>query len=186
VPGARFKPDGASTSPISHASALGKGAIARICIKPVPRVVIVGAGPEAAPLIRITRVLGWKCVVLDHRPSRLQAISALCDCRGPSRPGEALSLTTWTPRDAVIVMTHSATNDLDALRALSRSSPEFIGLLGPASRRNGLLSQLDPSERVTLERRLHAPVGLNLGGHGPEAIALSIAAELQQHFCQAA
>jgi xanthine dehydrogenase accessory factor len=84
--------------------------------------------------------------------------------------------------DAVIVMTHRASNDLDALRALSQSSPPFIGLLGPAARRDELLSHLNPVERGALEQRLHAPVGLNLGGHGPEAIALSIAAELQQHF----
>jgi len=157
-------------------------AIARICIKPVPRVIVVGAGPEAAPLVHIVRVLGWKCLAIDHRPVALQTISALCDCHGPSRPGEALSLTTWTSMDAVIVMTHSASIDLEALRALSLSSPGFIGLLGPAARRDELLSHLDSVERGALEQRLHSPVGLNLGGHGPEAIALSIAAELQHHF----
>ncbi|MFQ6312721.1 XdhC family protein [Lysobacter capsici] len=29
--------------------------------------------------------------------------------------------------------------------------------------------------------RLHSPIGLKLGGEGPEAIALSIAAQLHSH-----
>jgi len=33
-----------------------------------------------------------------------------------------------------------------------------------------------------LASRLHAPVGLRLGGHGPEVLALSICAELQSFF----
>jgi xanthine dehydrogenase accessory factor len=37
-------------------------------------------------------------------------------------------------------------------------------------------------ERAALAPRLHAPVGLSLGGEGPEAIALAIAADLQRAF----
>jgi xanthine dehydrogenase accessory factor len=55
-----------------------------------------------------------------------------------------------------------------------------VGLLGPPARRDELLARLDASERDALRARLRAPLGLPLGGEGPEAIALAIAAELQK------
>jgi xanthine dehydrogenase accessory factor len=55
-----------------------------------------------------------------------------------------------------------------------------VGLLGPPVRRDELLAELDPKDRDALAPRLHAPVGIKLGGHGPEMLALSICAELQR------
>jgi xanthine dehydrogenase accessory factor len=53
--------------------------------------------------------------------------------------------------------------------------------LGPPARREELLAQLDADGRRALEPRLHGPAGLDLGGEGAEAIALSIAADLLRH-----
>jgi xanthine dehydrogenase accessory factor len=79
-------------------------------------------------------------------------------------------------------MSHRADIDLEALAALAASTIPYIGLLGPPARRDELLARLGDDERAALQRRLRAPVGLRLGGDGPEAIALAIAAELQQEF----
>ena len=54
----------------------------------------------------------------------------------------------------------------------------YIGLLGPAARRDRLLSELGESARA-LAARLHGPAGIDIGGRGPAAIALSIVAEIQ-------
>ena len=56
----------------------------------------------------------------------------------------------------------------------------YVGLLGPPARRDELLARLTQQRRAALEGRLRAPVGLLLGGEGPEAIALAIVAQLQQ------
>ena len=45
-----------------------------------------------------------------------------------------------------------------------------------------LYEHLPAADRERLQPRLHAPAGLPLGGHGPEAIALAITADLQRHF----
>jgi len=79
-------------------------------------------------------------------------------------------------------MTHLAEHDLEALRILSRREATYVGLLGPSARRDELLARLSEAERAALGTRLHAPVGLPLGGEGPEAIALAIAADLQRAF----
>jgi xanthine dehydrogenase accessory factor len=78
------------------------------------------------------------------------------------------------------VMTHAASTDREALSVLAETCVPFIGLLGPQARRDELLAELDDEVRVSLSTRLHAPVGIKLGGHGPEVLALSISAELQR------
>jgi xanthine dehydrogenase accessory factor len=84
--------------------------------------------------------------------------------------------------DAAIVMSHSAAIDLEALRTLADTPCAHIALLGPPARRDELLAELEPDVRARLVPRLAAPAGIALGGEGPEAIALSIAAGLQRAF----
>ena len=80
--------------------------------------------------------------------------------------------------DAAVVMSHHLTADGRYLGVLAESSIPYIGLLGPAARRERLAAEL--GERAArLRPRLYAPVGLDLGGRTPEAIALSIVAEIQ-------
>jgi len=99
-----------------------------------------------------------------------------------ARPAAGLAQLGTRSFEAAVVMTHTAANDLEALATLSARSERFIGLLGPPARRDELLMQLDAGQRAALAERLQAPVGLNLGGHGPEILALSISAGLQQFF----
>jgi xanthine dehydrogenase accessory factor len=74
-------------------------------------------------------------------------------------------------------MSHHLSSDLAYLRALARAPIPYVGLLGPAARREKLLGDLG-SDALKLRGRLHAPVGLPLGGRTPESIALAIIAEL--------
>jgi xanthine dehydrogenase accessory factor len=74
-------------------------------------------------------------------------------------------------------MSHHLPSDLSYFRALAQAPVPYVGLLGPAPRREKLLSDLGDSAQ-RLRTRLHAPVGLALGGRSPESIALSIVAEI--------
>jgi xanthine dehydrogenase accessory factor len=155
----------------------------QVRLRPPPLLLLLGAGPEAPSLLRIARTLGWFAWVADHRdglltPDRLGE----ADRRVHGRPAAALAALAGQPVDAVVVMTHLAEHDLEALRALSARDAAYVGLLGPPARRDELLARLTEEERAALAGRLHAPVGLPLGGEGPEAIALAIAADLQQAF----
>lgn len=152
-----------------------------LTIRPPPQVLMLGAGPEARPLLDIARTLGWYCCIVDHREALLApGRIGLVDRRLPHRPAAALRELAAERFDAALVMTHMADADLEALRALASVDIPYVGLLGPAGRRDELLAQLSAAEREALDGRLHAPVGLPLGGEGPEAIALSIAAALQK------
>ena len=153
----------------------------QVTVRPGLQILALGAGPEARPLLRIAQTLGWYCCVADHReglvaPERIGRPDRVL----LRRPAEALQELSGERFDAALVMTHVADADLEALHALARSEIPYVGLLGPPGRRDELLARLDASERAALGPRLHAPVGLPLGGEGPEAIALAIAAQLQQ------
>lgn len=157
--------------------------VAVLDFAPPPHVLLLGAGPEAPLLARLGRELGWRVTVADHRPAlcrqeRLPAADRLLCAKAPA----ALAQLAHERIDAAVVMTHLASVDADALRALAAREIGYVDLLGPRARRDELLAQLDPGERSALAERVHGPAGLALGGEGPEAIALAIAAGLQRHF----
>lgn len=155
---------------------------ARLRIAPAPRLLLVGAGPEAPAMLRLANTLGWRADVADHREGLLLA-SRLGDAHAlhHGRPAAVLSSLEAMP-GAALVMTHVASTDLEALRALAAMPVGYVGLLGPPGRRDELLAGLADAERAALRPRLRAPVGLPLGGEGPEAIAMAVAAQLQQFF----
>jgi xanthine dehydrogenase accessory factor len=78
-------------------------------------------------------------------------------------------------------MSHHLASDRTYLGQLAECSIPYIGLLGPPARRERLLSEIGDAAGK-LRDRLHAPAGLELGGRGPEPIALSIIAQMQKTF----
>lgn len=160
----------------------GGALFARLRIAPAPRLLLIGAGPEAPAMLRLANTLGWVAEVADHREGLLQP-ERLADAhaRHHGRPAAVLAALAAAP-DAALVMTHVASTDLEALRALAAMPVGYVGLLGPPGRRDELLAELTPAQRAALQPGLRAPVGLPLGGEGPEAIAMAIAAQLQQFF----
>ena len=80
--------------------------------------------------------------------------------------------------DAVIVMSHHLATDEQYLRQLADVPLVYLGVLGPRARRERLLAAIG-SAAAGLADRLKGPVGLDIGGGSPEAIALSVLAEMQ-------
>jgi xanthine dehydrogenase accessory factor len=151
-------------------------------LAPPPRVLLLGAGPETATLVRYAQALGWRVDAVEQRGRWHDAVR-FADSRSAAAPRDVAALAAGC--DAAIVMSHHYSNDRDYLAALAQVDVAFVGLLGPPARRDALLAELGPDVGARLRPRLHAPVGLRLGGEGPEAIALAIVAGLQQHFATA-
>lgn len=136
-----------------------------------PVVHMHGAGPEAALLLLLLDRLGWCAHVEEARPRWREHLSLAGGWYSSSAAADVA--------DAALVMHHNFELDRDALQRLADSRVPFIGLLGPRRRKDDLFSVLDTRTRLALEPRLRSPIGLPLGGRGPEAIALSVAAQLQ-------
>ncbi len=126
----------------------------------------------------MARRLGWRITVADHRPANL--------ARGDL--GNADQVLQVTPADledsvslaqfsAAVVMSHHLDTDRLYLRSLAHSTLPYVGLLGPAARRDRLLADLGATG-AGLKTRLHAPIGLRIGADSPETIALAILAEI--------
>ncbi len=148
-------------------------------VQPPAPLVIFGAGQDALPLVRLAKEIGWHITVVDTRgtlarPERFP----LADCVCLGWP-ENMAIDE---RTAAVVMTHNYPDDRRVLRALLLSPAGYVGQLGPRVRTERLLAEIADDGLVVTEemrRRLHAPVGLDLGADNPEEIALSIAAEIQ-------
>ena len=148
-----------------------------VTVPPPPRVAIFGAGPETAMLVAWLRQLGWHVTVVERR-ARWVPAEEVADAWRMQAPDDALRSLQPAPA-AALVMHHHFEHDREALVALAQTAVPFIGLLGPVRRREDLLRVIPASLHATLSSRLRSPIGLKLGGQGPEAIALSIAAQLQ-------
>jgi len=148
-------------------------------IAPPPHLLLLGGGPDARPVATLANFLGWRLTVVDHRRAYLDPAHFPRETKLVETPAEdvaaALDLDACT---AAVVMSHHLVSDLQYLRALASSAVPYVGLLGPAARREKLLADIgDPVP--SLRARLRAPVGLDIGGRTPEAIALSIIGEVQ-------
>jgi xanthine/CO dehydrogenase XdhC/CoxF family maturation factor len=143
-----------------------------------PKLLVLGAGPDAAPIVDFAARVNWKVTVVDHRPAYADASHfPSADRVVLARPEELARVVDLTHFSAAVVMSHHLPSDLGYLQVLSEATVPYIGLLGPAPRREKLLTDLG-SRAQDLRPRLHAPVGLALGGRSPESIALAIVAEI--------
>ena len=115
-----------------------------------PLLAVAGAGPDATTLTRFARAVGF-------------AVSPW-----PVAGGRPIA--------AAVVMFHHLERDLAALRALASLRLPYVGLVGARARGREVQRRL-AAEGLLVEG-LRAPAGLDLGGDGPEAMALSIVAEL--------
>lgn len=152
---------------------------------PAPRrLVIFGAGHDASPLVSMARVQGWHVTVVDARPHFARPSRFPDADRVLAAPLAALpALATWVADAAVVVMTHSLTQDRHWLGQVLQSTPRYIGQLGPRSRTERLLDELREQHVDTPALNcLHYPVGLDLGGDTPDSVALSILSEINAVF----
>jgi len=149
-----------------------------INIQPPPRILLCGGGPDAVPVAWQTDRLGWECVIADHRAAFARAERFPPGCKViQSRPENLHQHLDMGEVDAAVIMSHHLENDAAYLRQLTRSGDgsalRYVGVLGPASRRNRLREMAGCPHHL-----VYGPVGLDIGAELPESIALAIAAEI--------
>lgn len=151
-------------------------------LRPPPRILVLGAGLDAEPVVRLACELGWRVTVQDHRPAYVKAgdfsLAEKVCCVPVAETATALNLHEFA---AAIVMSHHLASDRQYLRQLAATDTQYIGLLGPRDRRRRLLEELGEIAEK-LNDRLHGPAGLDIGGRGPASIALSIVAEMHRQL----
>jgi xanthine/CO dehydrogenase XdhC/CoxF family maturation factor len=151
-------------------------------LRPPVRLLLAGAGLDAVPVVNLARELGWWVEVADHRPANFSGTRFESADRCYCDSVDALVATIDFARfDAIVVMTHHLETDQKFLEAIATEQVAYVGLLGPRSRRDRLLAALG-DKGASLTTAIHGPAGIDIGARGPEAIALSILAEIQQEL----
>jgi xanthine dehydrogenase accessory factor len=161
----------------SRALEIGSAEVFIETIAPAVRLLVFGAGDDAVPLTEMAAYLGWSVFVFDGRAhyARKEKFPA-AERVAVRQSGDAIAaVDPWT---VAVLMSHSYSQDLEALRELAACTPRYLGILGPRKRSLQLLADagLEPDQ---LGAALHTPIGLDIGADGPEQVALSVIAEIQ-------
>jgi xanthine/CO dehydrogenase XdhC/CoxF family maturation factor len=145
--------------------------------------VIAGAGNDVQPLVEIAAMLGWSVTVVDGRfhyalPERFPGASKVLY----SRPADILPQIKTDCQTVYLLMSHNYNYDLGFLKQIVQQEFGYIGLLGPAQKRDRMLSDLqDQGVQLNEEQisKIHGPAGLDIGAENSTEIALSIVAEIK-------
>jgi xanthine dehydrogenase accessory factor len=149
--------------------------------RPVPGLLIVGAGHLAEPLHRQGALLGFRVTVIDDRPDFAQAVR-FPDADRVIRVDFSDPFATIPPSDRthVVLVTRGHRYDYECLRRLLREErrPEYIGMIGSRRRVRATFHQLlEDGVSVDALSGIRAPIGLDVGAETPAEIAVSAAAE---------
>ena len=152
-------------------------------IEPEPRIIICGAGHVGASLARLASFIGYRTTIIDDRPEFVRPE------RFPDEKIEVIAAKNWTDavREAigngrgvsVAVVTRGHNEDEECMHAVITTNPDYIGLIGSKRRTNIVLDRLRQAGANEEQlKKVHAPIGLDIGAITPEEVALSILAEI--------
>ncbi|MBE9104543.1 XdhC family protein [Nostoc cf. edaphicum LEGE 07299] len=162
---------------------LGSAEVFIEVIQPPTALIIFGAGYDAVPVAQFAQALGWDVTVVDCRANEATKARFPMPCDIILNRREIIHKQVFINAHTVaVVMTHNYLDDLEILKMLLPSPTRYIGVLGPKLRTERLLEDIRlqgidyTSEQL---KRLHGPIGIDIGADTPEEIAIAIIAEIQ-------
>ena len=146
---------------------------------PAPRLIVVGAVHIAQALAPMAALAGFQVIIIDPRRAFARAgLFPGAELR-EAWPDEAMSQLAPDGGTAVVTLTHDPKLDDPALAAALASQAFYVGALGSARTHAKRLERLrGEGIEATALQRIHAPVGLDLGGRMPAEIAVAILAQI--------
>ena len=162
----------------------GALAIAFEVVQPPVHLVICGTGADAATVARLAHDIGWRCTVIGDHALDVPGARARfphAELAEYLENESARALIGCEHRTAAIVMSHRHDRDRSYLDILLETGVRYIGVLGPRRRTDRMFAELaSRPDRIDAgaRNRIYGPAGLDIGGEGPEIIALAIVAEV--------
>ena len=144
---------------------------------PLPRLLVVGGGPDSQALVALGQAVEWEVEWLCHPEHRHPVVGAraVAPCLLPEqcRPDD---------RSGAILVNHQLGRDAAYARWLWNTPLAYLGCVGSRARGEEILNSLWREGLEPERRPLYCPAGLRLGGEGPAAVALSVVAQMQEIF----
>ncbi|HEU4511461.1 MAG TPA: XdhC/CoxI family protein [Pyrinomonadaceae bacterium] len=152
-------------------------------IQPAPRLVVCGAGHVGASLAKLAAFTGYETTLIDDRAEFLKRD------RFPHEEIKLVVAEEWSlaVRDAigngrgvsVAVVTRGHNEDEKCMQAVVRANPDYVGLIGSKRRTSIVIDRLRETGVAEDQlKKIHAPIGLDIGAVSPEEVALAILAEI--------
>lgn len=168
-------------------SGLMCGGELEVFIEPLtaPGLVLFGAGHVSRDICRMAARAGFVVTVADDREAfanreRFPDATTVVACEDFASCCMQLDIG---PTAYCVIVTRGHAMDLECLDYALHTPARYVGLIGSEVKIRNILARLAGQGRldgVDLER-LHAPIGLDLGGGTHGEIALAIVAELVAH-----
>jgi xanthine dehydrogenase accessory factor len=141
---------------------------------------IIGGGHVSLAFARVMATLPFRIVLLDNREQLpTMEANAYAHERRVVDYDEVADHVPAGDRSWVAIMTYGHIHDRKVLGKLLGRDYAYLGVLGSKAKIHVMFAELRkegfPSERLD---HVHAPVGLAIGSHTPEEIAISIAGEI--------
>ena len=150
-------------------------------MEPCFQLIIFGAEHDTVQLCSLATMLGWEVTVTTPSTEGKQCSDFPGVANFLELLPEDFPLGRIDSSTAIVVMNHSYVKDLKCLITLKDTQPAYLGLLGPARRRERLLNELmehAPELRTDFMEQIYGPAGLNIGAETPQEIALAILSEI--------
>ena len=147
---------------------------------PKDQLIICGAGHIALPLSAIAKILGFNVTIIDDRlefanKTRFPHVDKIIVGKHALELGR-LSLAANT---YVTIVTQGNEYDFECLQAVIKSQAAYIGVISSKPKRVKFFGRLRKNgiEEKYL-KRVHIPMGIDIGSQTPEEIAVSITAQI--------
>lgn len=151
--------------------------------QPPLRLIAAGKGINLVSLARLASELGWEVIAVSPEEDTLKTLKPFClntyIINTPNDFPKAF-VDKWT---ACVLLFHEHEWEPPILKQLCPGPAFYIGALGSRkthSQRVEALLQFNLADADI--NRIHAPIGLDIGGLTPPEIALSALAEIVQHY----
>lgn len=159
------------------------GGVEEILIEPLASgvpLIIFGGGHCGIALSRLAAQTGFAVTVYDSREEWASREKHPLAVRHVCAPYAGLAAhVPLTSQTYVAIMTHGHRNDAEVLHQVAPLDWTYLGMLGSGHKVSVVLEGLRASG-VAADRiaRISTPVGVPIGSHTPEEIAVSIVAEM--------
>jgi xanthine dehydrogenase accessory factor len=147
---------------------------------PGNQLVVFGGGGErsiAGPLVKIAKILNFGITVVD--PGATKEMYPEADVVIPEFADKAVGQIQFGKSTSIVIVTKHK-YDEPSVRAVAGLNVPYIGLVSSFHRASALFKELSEKEGLKVEdlKKIHVPIGIDIGSQSYEEIALSIMAEI--------
>ncbi|MBL7959065.1 XdhC family protein [bacterium] len=144
-----------------------------------PDLLIVGGGHVGKALAKAASLLDFTITIVDDRKEYTAGDDPGLKINWIHTPPDFSAIPMITENTYICLVSKGCPTDEAALRRVIGSPAKYIGMIGSKKKvqtvyKNMQADGFDPS----LFERIHAPIGIDIGGDSPDEIAVSILAEI--------